>query len=105
MASSVSSERAFSQGGITISKWCSRLKGDIVEVLQCIKGALCYDPLFREPGPSSLIEDEYDEYEIQAEAGEILEDDEEEEEGWEALFLEEDEYDTESDIEMSGPYE
>ena len=105
MASSVSSERAFSQGGITISKRRSRLKGDIVEALQCIKCALRHDLLFREPGPSSLIEGEYDEYEIEAEAGEILEDDEVEEEGWEALFLDEDEYDTESDIEMSGPYE
>ena len=36
MSSSISSEHAFLQGGITISKWCSRLKGDIVEALQCI---------------------------------------------------------------------
>jgi hypothetical protein len=40
MASSVSSERAFSQGGITISKRRSSLKGDIVEALQCIKCAI-----------------------------------------------------------------
>ena len=104
MASSVSSECAFSQGGITISKQCSHLKGDIVKVLQCIKCALHHDLLFCEPGPSSLIEGEYNEYELEAEAGDISED-EVEEEGWEALFLDEDEYDTELDIEMSGPYE
>ena len=40
MSSSVSSERAFSQGGITISKWRNRLKGDIVEMLQCVKCAI-----------------------------------------------------------------
>ncbi|KIK31598.1 hypothetical protein CY34DRAFT_39380, partial [Suillus luteus UH-Slu-Lm8-n1] len=36
MTSSVSSERAFSQGGITISKRWNRLKGDIVEALQSL---------------------------------------------------------------------
>src|SRR5258708_4887849 len=34
---SVSSERAFSSAGITISKRRNRLKGDIVEALECIK--------------------------------------------------------------------
>jgi hypothetical protein len=58
MSSSVSSERAFSQGGITISKRRSRLKGDIVEALQCIKCAISHDLLFRELGPSSVIEEE-----------------------------------------------
>jgi hypothetical protein len=37
MASSVSSERAFSSAGITISKRRNRLDGDIVEALQCLK--------------------------------------------------------------------
>ena len=37
MASSVSSKRAFSSAGITISKHCNCLKGDIVEALQCSK--------------------------------------------------------------------
>ncbi|KIJ48977.1 hypothetical protein M422DRAFT_103461, partial [Sphaerobolus stellatus SS14] len=36
-ASSVSSERAFSAAGITISKRCNCLKGDIVEALQVLK--------------------------------------------------------------------
>ena len=56
MSSSVSSERAFSQGGITISKRRSCLKGDIVEALQCIKCAIRHDLLFREPAPSSILE-------------------------------------------------
>ena len=37
MASSVSSEHAFSSAGITLSKQCNWLKGDIVEALQCLK--------------------------------------------------------------------
>ncbi|EJF61812.1 hypothetical protein DICSQDRAFT_38309, partial [Dichomitus squalens LYAD-421 SS1] len=37
MASSVSSERAFSSAGITISKRRNRLKGDIVEAPQGLK--------------------------------------------------------------------
>ena len=57
MATSVSSERAFSQGGITISKRRNRLKGDIVEALQCLKCAIQRDLLFREPDPSLAQED------------------------------------------------
>ncbi len=56
MAMSVSSERAFLQGSITISKRCNRLKGDIVEALQCLKCFIWHDLLFREMGPSSAIE-------------------------------------------------
>lgn len=37
MASSVSSERAFSSAGITITKRRNRLKGDVVEALQVLK--------------------------------------------------------------------
>ena len=55
MASSVSSERAFSSAGITISKRHSHLKGDIVEALQCLKCSIRNDLLFRAP-PSSTIE-------------------------------------------------
>jgi hypothetical protein len=43
MASSVSSERAFSSAGITISKRCNCLDGDIVEALQCLKSLLNQD--------------------------------------------------------------
>ncbi len=48
MASSVSSESTFSSAGITITKRHNRLKGDIVEALQCIKGLIHQDNLFRE---------------------------------------------------------
>ena len=63
MSSSVSSERAFSQGGITITKRRNRLKGDIVEALQCIKCGIRHDLLFREPGPSSRSEGDDDDLE------------------------------------------
>jgi hypothetical protein len=56
----VSSERAFLQGGITISKHQSYLKGDIVEALQCIKCAIHHDLLFHKVGPSSVEEEKYD---------------------------------------------
>jgi hypothetical protein len=58
VAASVSSERAFSQGGIMISRHRNSLKGDIVEVLQCIKCAIRHDFLFQEPAPSSVLEAE-----------------------------------------------
>jgi hypothetical protein len=48
MASSVSSERAFSSAGITISKRRNRLKGIIVEALQCLKCLYKNDLIFRE---------------------------------------------------------
>ena len=56
MSSSVSSEHAFSQGRLTISKCRSRLKGDIVEALQFMKCAIQQDLLFQEPAPSSRVE-------------------------------------------------
>lgn len=43
MASSVSSEHMFSSARITISKHRNRLKGDIVEALQCLKCLLCHN--------------------------------------------------------------
>jgi hypothetical protein len=49
MASSVSSERVFPSAGITINKRRNRLKGDIVEALQCLKCFIHRDLLFREP--------------------------------------------------------
>jgi hypothetical protein len=48
MASSVSSERAFSSAGLTISKQRNRLKGDIVEALQCLKCMYHNDLIFRD---------------------------------------------------------
>jgi hypothetical protein len=58
MSLSVLSKRAFSQGGITIMKLRSCLKGDIVEALQCLKCAIKNDILLLEPAPSSMLEEE-----------------------------------------------
>ncbi|RXW15922.1 hypothetical protein EST38_g9925 [Candolleomyces aberdarensis] len=49
MASSVSSERAFSAAGITISKCRNSLKADIVEALQVLKSLINSDLIFCEP--------------------------------------------------------
>ena len=89
MASSVSSERAFSQGGLTITKRRNRLEGNIVEALQCLKCAIRHDLLFRTPAPSSIAETELND--------EDGEDDREgsEGEGWDKL-LTDDEDDMES---------
>lgn len=57
MSSSVSSERAFSSAGITISKRRNRLKGDIVEALQCIKCMIHRNLIFRQD-PTISIADE-----------------------------------------------
>jgi hAT family C-terminal dimerisation region len=89
MASSVSSERAFSSAGITISKRRNRLKGDIVEALQFIKSLLQKELIYREPQPSSILEQELG----------VLEDDGDPEwvddpVGWNELFI-----DVESDNE------
>lgn len=54
MSSSVSSERAFSSAGLTVTKRRNRLKGDIVEALQVIKCALRNDLLMRATPPSTL---------------------------------------------------
>jgi hypothetical protein len=63
MASSVSSERAFSSAGITISKRRNRLKGDIVEALQCMKMVYRGDLLFREVPLTKELEKELEELE------------------------------------------
>jgi hypothetical protein len=62
MASSVSSERAFSSAGITISKRRNRLKGDIVEALQCLKCMIRKNLIFRED-PASTIAKEIEDLE------------------------------------------
>lgn len=56
MASSVSSERAFSSAGLTVTKLRNRLKGDIVEATQTLKFAIRTDLLVRAPEPSSSLE-------------------------------------------------
>jgi hypothetical protein len=58
MGSSVSSEWAFSAAGITISKHHNRLKGDIVEALEFLKSLYMQDLIFREPEPTSILQEE-----------------------------------------------
>jgi hypothetical protein len=57
MASSVSSEQAFSSAGITISKRRNRLKGDIVEALQCLK-CMIHQNLIFQFDPAVSVADE-----------------------------------------------
>ena len=56
MASSVSSERAFSSAGITLSKCRNRLQADIVEALQFLKCAFNANLIFRKV--STVAEEE-----------------------------------------------
>jgi hypothetical protein len=85
MASSVSSERAFSQGGITITKRCNCLKGNIVEALQCVKCCIYYNLLFCEPPPSSALETELDSKSEDGSEPEAVEDD-----AWDSVLLDDD---------------
>ena len=97
MSSSVLSERAFSQGGITISKRRSCLKGDIVEALQCIKCAIRHDLLFREPAPSSTLElEERDEELADVAGGDPKDAEESDVEGfaWDDLLIEDEDEET-----------
>jgi hAT family C-terminal dimerisation region len=102
VASSISSECAFSQSGITISKHCNRLKSDIVKALQCIKCAIRHDLPFCETGPSSLEEDNIDEVEVEVDPGEQPEEGEIEE-GWDHLFLEDvDDLQSDTDVDQDS---
>ena len=91
MGSSVSSERAFSSAGITISKRRNRLKRDVVEALQFIKCLLRKDLIYCEPQPSSILEQELDEVPEDDLDPEWVDDDLA---GWKKLFI-----DVESDNE------
>jgi hypothetical protein len=64
MSSSVSSERAFSAAGITIGKRRNRLKGDIVEALQCLKCMLHRNLIFREVVVAEELAGELEEHEF-----------------------------------------
>jgi hypothetical protein len=55
MASSISSEHAFSLAGITISKCRSRLKPNIIEALQFLK-CLHHQKLIYQEKPSMILE-------------------------------------------------
>jgi hypothetical protein len=101
MVASISSERAFSQGGITITKQRNRLKGDIVEALQCVKCSLRNELIFQEPGPSSLTEEVSEDSEHETDELEV--EPAEDEPGWDTLILEEE--DSESDVDSADDNE
>jgi hypothetical protein len=86
----------FSQGGITITKHRNRLKGDIVEALQCMKCMVRHELLFREAAPSSILEAELNGNSEDSDIeGEVREDDGRESEGgwesWDELLMEDEE--------------
>ena len=92
MASSVSSERAFSSAGITISQCRNRLKGDIVEALQFLRCLICCDLIFR-ADPSASLDDDEDEDEdedILTQGGSQFVSDAEKGPSWDDLWLEDD---------------
>ena len=60
MASSVSSERAFSSAGITIFKRCNCLDADIIEVLQGLKFFIQQDLMVRDVPGQSVADEELD---------------------------------------------
>jgi hypothetical protein len=96
MASSVSSERAFSAGGITINKRRNRLNGDIVEALQFLKCAIRQDLLFKELVPDEEQGEEEQEEKEQDE--ELKSGKENEEMSWDIVLEEENYSDIDSDI-------
>jgi hypothetical protein len=85
MGSSVSSERAFSSAGITITKRRNRLQADIVEALQFLKCLIRKDLIYREPQPSLILEPEYGN--VLEDDGPTNDDDVDDPIGWEKLFI------------------
>jgi hypothetical protein len=69
MASSVSSERAFSSAGITLSKRRNRLKGDVVEALQCLKCLYHNDLIFQDVRVATEEEAELEEMDLELAGG------------------------------------
>lgn len=67
MASSVSSKRAFSSAGITISKRRNCLQGDVVKALQCLKRIIRKDLLLRHL--EAMPDDDTNNEEFDLEAG------------------------------------
>lgn len=72
MATSVSSERAFSSSAITITKRRNRLNGDIVEALQCLKCLIRRDLLFREADDPSVVSEVVHEDDCDSGVGELV---------------------------------
>lgn len=64
MALSVLSERAFSSTGITITKHCNQLKGDVVKALQCLKVLYHNNLIFQEVIGAAQLKQELKEVDI-----------------------------------------
>ena len=92
MASLVSSKCAFSSAGITLSKHCNALKGDIVEALQFLKCLIRQDLVFR-ANPSTYFDSDLDEEEVLTQGGDLVPD-AEQSSSWD-LWLENDDDATE----------
>jgi len=100
MALSVSSERAFSAAGITISKRRNRLKGDIVEALECLKCMFHNNIIFRDVPISEEVEAELDGMDTLDEERDFVETVEEAESfSWDQLLADEDDDDDGEGIE------
>jgi hypothetical protein len=84
MGSSVSSERAFSAAGMTITKRQNHLKGDIVKALEFLKCLFVKDLIFREPAPTSVLEDEL---EVEDDNGNPDWEDEKEMRAWDTFVI------------------
>ena len=69
MASSVSSEQAFSAVGVTISKRRNQLKGDIVEAVEVVKCLLHHNLIFHKVLNMALVEKELEDEVIDEEVG------------------------------------
>ena len=98
MASSMSSEHAFSSAGITLSKRRNCLQADIVEALQFLKCIFHHDLIFRK---ESTLKEEELLLDPSRDAGEDSENVSEKssEASWEELFIDSNDI-AESDTEM-----
>ena len=88
MASSVSSEHAFSAVGITITKCRNRLRGDIVEALQFLKCLIRKDLIFREVPSQSVLELELEN--VEEDDGSPDWEDVPEDQGWDIFVIDND---------------
>jgi hypothetical protein len=104
MSSSVSSECVFSQGGITITRLRSCLKGDIVEALQGLKCVIHHDLLFRKPAPLSALEGTETADQEAAVGGESSEESDIEDTSWDGFIIDDQDLDDEAMYESNYDY-
>ena len=87
MASSVSSERAFSSAGLTISKRHNRLKGDIVKALQCLKCMYHNDLIFQDVVVATQEEEDLEDMDLELAGGDGVSSQVEEGFTWDELLV------------------